>query len=50
MSIEAQLKLFNLYKGKTLKEVAYRLSIAEIYYEQRKMAQRIRLCNIKIGD
>ncbi len=50
MSIEAQLKLFNLYKGKTLKEVAYRLSIAEIYYEQRKTAQRLRLVGLKLGD
>jgi len=50
MSIKTQLKLFELYKGKTLKEVAHRLSIAEIFVEQRKTAQRIRLSGIKIGD
>jgi len=50
MSIEAQLKLFNLYKGKTIKEVAYRMSIAEIYYEQRKLAQRVRLAGLTIGE
>ncbi len=50
MSIELQMKLFELYKGKTLKEVAHRMSIAEIFLQQRKTAQRIRLSGLKIGD
>lgn len=50
LSIAGQIKIFNLYKGKTLKEVAHRMSIAEIYFEQKKTAQRVKLAGLKIGD
>jgi len=50
MSIEAQLKILNLCKGKTIKEAEHRLSIAELFVAQRKCAQRIRLAGLTIGD
>jgi len=50
MSIEAQLKLLELYKGKDMKIVHKRMSIAELFVAQRICSQRIRLAKLKIGD
>ena len=50
MNIATQLKLLKLYQGKEMKIVHSRMSIAELFVEQRKTAQRIRLASLTIGD
>ena len=50
MTTATQLKLFNLYKGMTIKQVEHRLLIADIYTAQRQLAQRVRLVGMVVGD
>ena len=50
MTTETQLKILNLCKGKTIKQAIHRLSIMEQYTLNKKLALRIKLVNITIGD
>ncbi len=50
MSAEAEFKICQLNKGKTIKQVLYRLELMEAYIAQKQCLQRIRLANLPIGD
>lgn len=50
MSPEAQMKILNLCKGKTIAQAEKRLRVTETFYQQRMLATRIGLATLKIGD
>jgi len=48
MSNEAELKLFKLYQGMTIKQIQHRLDIANTFINQRQAELRVKLCNLNI--
>lgn len=50
MTSEAQMKILNLCKGKTIKQALRRLEIMEAYAETRIVKLRVQLCGLKLGD
>ena len=50
MTVEQQVKIINLNKGKTIGAILYRLDIIEQYIQHRQLAQRLKLVGLTIGD
>lgn len=50
MSAEAEFKICQLNKGKTIKQVLYRLAVMEAYIIQKQCMQRIRLSGLQLGN
>ena len=50
MSPEAEMKIFTLCRGKTIKQVEYRLEVLNKYIAAKQLGLRCRIATLKIGD
>jgi hypothetical protein len=50
MSPNAQMKLLNLYKGKSIRKASHALDVATAYHAQKTLQLRLRISGLTIGD
>lgn len=50
MTPQAQMRVLNLYKGQSIKKAEYALQVANTYCENSKLALRLKLNNLRLGE